>query len=92
MKETNFESFYLCKAAGLYSVYNVGCHDKPYVKPLQINASGAMIYEELEAGKTIEEISEEIASSYGIDKAAVLGDVKSFAVQLINYGLQLTLE
>lgn len=90
MRKTNFEAFYLSKAADMFSLYNIGCPHVPYMEPLRINETGAMIYEKLKDGFSLEQISNYISSTYGVDEKESLQDVRDFADKLIDFGVLLT--
>lgn len=87
MKNTNYEAFYLCKATNMFSLYNIGCPHMPYMEPLKINATGAMIYEKLRDGYSISEISDYISQKYEIGINESSNDVNAFVDKLRTFGV-----
>lgn len=91
MEKSNIEDFYLCKAADTYCIYNVGCPQKPFVEPLRINETGAVIFEKLSQGESVENICKGFCENYGISYEEAYADVKKFCEQLLDFGLLITL-
>lgn len=52
-----------------------------------LNRAGALVYQVLRAGGTVEEAARELASAYQTTEADTLPDAEEFAAELVRHGL-----
>ena len=80
------KGFVLRKAGSAYWLLDVRDAKASYRKPLQMNETGAEIYQKYAEGLSTEEIAKDLGGEYGIDFSQTFADVRAFAGQLADYG------
>jgi hypothetical protein len=70
------KDFVLRKVCGLNVVLPAGANVKYFGGALNLNDSAALIYEQLQAGKTVEETAAAIAAAYDVTPEKALDDVQ----------------
>lgn len=76
-------------AAGQYWLLDMKQKGVPYRSPLSVNEAGALIWNRLLEGWTLEMISDELSREYSISTDEVRTDVLQFIEQLTAYGVLL---
>lgn len=74
--------FILRRVAGKNWLLDVGQPGFPYKQPLGINETGADICERLLQGMSDEEIIEDLAGEYEVDRSQIEADLRPFIRQL----------
>ena len=70
------KNFVLRKVCGLNVVLPTGANVKDFGGALNLNDSAALIFEQLQAGKTVEETAAALASEYDVTPEKALADVQ----------------
>ena len=70
------KDFVLRKVCGLNVVLPTGAKVKDFGGALNLNDSAALIFEQLQAGKTVEETAAAIAAAYDVTPEKALADVQ----------------
>lgn len=79
--------YMLRKAAGSYWLLDMEQDGKQYKEPLELNESGAKIWELAYEGKSESAIAEYITEQYGIELAEAKEDVRQFLAGLEVVGI-----
>ena len=87
--ENLYPGFVLRHAAGTWRLLDLTHPELPYKKPLQLNESGAFIYERLSSGESVSEIASELSKEFSVPLEDVSKDVEEFVSQLRAYGVPL---
>lgn len=77
------------KAAGSYWLLDMEQDGKNYIRPIEINESGARIWELASRGKDVFSIAEELAKEYGIGIEELEEDVRQFLEGLKRTGVSI---
>lgn len=80
------QGYILRKVAGTYVVLPLGQATIEFNGMLTLNESGAMMWELLQAGTTIETLAQKLITEYNISYEHALEDVKEFIGNLENVG------
>lgn len=70
------KDFVLRKVCGLNVVLPAGLKVKDFGGALNLNDTAALIFEQLQAGKTIEEAAAALVAEYDVTREAALADVQ----------------
>ena len=81
------KDFVLRKVCGLNVVLPAGLQVKDFGGALNLNDSAALIYEQLQAGKTVEETAAAIAAAYDVTPEKALADVQKTIESLREAGV-----
>ena len=81
------KDFVLRKVCGLNVVLPTGANVKDFGGALNLNDTAALIYEQLQAGKTVEETAAAIAAAYDVTPAKALDDVQKTIDSLREAGV-----
>lgn len=81
-------SYQMRYAAGIYWLLDMSQPGYPYKQPLPLNEMGASIWNMLEKGLALEEISADLAAQYGISQDEVEKDVREFCQHLKRLGIK----
>ncbi|MDF2540310.1 MAG: hypothetical protein K0S47_28 [Herbinix sp.] len=84
--------YMLRNAAGIYWLVKINQQDSDYCAPMTINECGAIIWNGLTVGLTIDELSDLLQKQFGIEKEEAVTDVKHFLEKLTNYGIELPVQ
>ena len=88
MDELQFkEGFVLRKVCGLNVVMPTGANVKDFGGALNLNDTAALIYEQLQAGKTIEETAAALVAEYDVTPEKALADVQKTIESLREAGV-----
>lgn len=77
------------KAAGSYWLLCMEQDGKDYKEPIEINESGARIWELASQGRDVPVIAEDLAKQYGMDIEMVKEDVRQFLEGLKSAGVSI---
>lgn len=77
------------KAAGSYWLLDMEQPGDHYIEPIELNGSGARIWELASRGLDVPAIAEELAGQYGIDMETVKEDVMQFLAGLEAVGVSI---
>lgn len=77
------------KAAGSYWLLDMEQDGKDYKEPIEINESGARIWELASQGREVQSIAEDLAKQYGIGIEMVKEDVRQFLEGLEAAGISI---
>lgn len=72
------EGFILRKIADNYVVIAVGKAADSFNGMIQLNQTGAFLFEQLSRGQTEKELAEALVKEYNVDKGVAESDVKEF--------------
>lgn len=75
-------------AAGIYWLLDMEQQGYPYEKPLPLNEMGAQIWEMMQKGLCLDEISKVLGKEYGISDEEIREDIRVFCGQLRERGIQ----
>ena len=81
------KDFVLRKVRGLNVVLPTGANVKDFGGALVLNDTGALIYEQLEAGKTAEEAAAALVAAYDVTPETALADVQETINSLREAGV-----
>lgn len=81
------KDFVLRKVCGLNVVLPTGTNVKDFGGALNLNDSAALIFEQLQAGKTAEEAAAALASEYDVTPEKALADVQETIESLREAGV-----
>ena len=81
------KDFVLRKVCGLNVVLPTGANVKDFGGALNLNDTAALIFEQLQAGKTIEETAAAIAAAYDVTPETALADVQKTIDSLREAGV-----
>ena len=81
------KDFVLRKVCGLNVVLPTGTNVKDFGGALNLNDSAALIYEQLEAGKTAEETVAALVAAYDVTPETALADVQETIESLREAGV-----
>ncbi|MBP7174683.1 MAG: PqqD family protein [Thermoclostridium sp.] len=74
-------------AAGMYWIIKAD-QRKEYIRPVATNECGAILWERIEKGSSVKELSVLLQRKYGIGPEEALADVNEFLDQLIENGME----
>ncbi len=77
------------KAAGSYWLLDMEQTGRHYIEPIELNESGARIWELFCRGLDVAAIAKDLAEQYGIDREAVKEDVLQFLARLEAAGVSI---
>lgn len=77
------------KAAGSYWLLDMEQPGDHYTEPIELNESGARIWELASRGLAVPAIAEELAGQYGVDMKIVKEDVMQFLAGLEAVGVSI---
>lgn len=80
--------YMLRNAAGIYWLVKINQLDSDYCAPMTMNECGAIIWNGLTEGLTIDELSDMLQKQFGIEKEEAFTDIKHFLEKLTNYGIE----
>ena len=75
--------------AGEYLVIPVSLQDEPESKVIILNSSGKLLWEQLEQGKTMDELLEVMDMNFEVSMEEARRDIEEFIAQLEENGLLL---
>ena len=75
-------------AAGIYWLLDMEQQGYPYEKPLPLNEMGAQIWEMMQKGLCLDEISKELGKEYEIPGEEIREDIRGFCGQLRERGIE----
>ena len=81
------KDFVLRKVCGLNVVLPTGLKVKDFCGALNLNDTGALIYEQLQAGKTVEETAAALVAAYDVTPETALADVQETIESLRDAGV-----
>lgn len=81
------KNFVLRKVCGLNVVLPTGANVKDFGGALNLNDTGALIYEQLQAGKTVEETVSALVAAYDVRPETALADVQETIESLREAGV-----
>ena len=81
------KDFVLRKVCGLNVVLPTGANVKDFGGALNLNDTGALIYEQLQAGKTVEETVSALVAAYDVTLETALADVQETIESLREAGV-----
>ena len=81
------KDFVLRKVCGLNVVLPTGANVKDFGGALNLNDSAALIYEQLQAGKTVEETAAALVAKYDVTSETALADVQETIESLREAGV-----
>ena len=81
------KDFVLRKVCGVNVVLPAGLQVKDFGGALVLNDTGALIYEQLEAGKTAEEAAAALVAAYDVTHETALADVRETINSLREAGV-----
>ena len=81
------KGFVLRKVCGLNVVLPTGSNVKDFGGALNLNDSAALIYEQLQAGKTVEEAAAALEAAYDVTPETALADVQETVNSLREAGV-----
>ena len=81
------KDFVLREVCGLNVVLPTGANVKDFGGALNLNDSAALIYEQLEAGKTVEETVSALVAAYDVTPETALADVQETIESLREAGV-----
>lgn len=81
------EDFVLRKVCGLNVVMPTGVNVKDFGGALNLNDTAAMIFEQLQSGKTVEEAAAALVAEYDVTREAALADVQKTIDSLREAGV-----
>ena len=81
------KDFVLRNVCGLNVVLPTGANVKDFGGALNLNDTGALIYEQLEAGKTVEETAAALVAAYDVTLETALADVQETIDSLREAGV-----
>jgi|BioPla2DNA2_1021312.scaffolds.fasta_scaffold00965_7 hypothetical protein len=84
---THKQRYLIRYAAGMYWIIKTN-QQKEYTKPIATNECGALIWQGIENGSGVEELSVLLQKSFGIGTEEALEDVASFISQLTENGME----
>ena len=70
------KDFVLRRVCGLNVVLPTGANVKEFGGALNLNDTAALIYEQLQAGKSVEEAADALMEAYDVTRETALGDVQ----------------
>ena len=70
------KDFVLRRVCGLNVVLPTGANVKEFGGALNLNDTAALIYEQLQAGKSVEEAADALMEAYDVTRGTALGDVQ----------------
>ena len=82
-----YQGFVLRKAGGMRTLLDLRDPEVSYKKPLQLNETGADLWERLQLGLTPDAIADEIAGEYDISREDALSDILMFVNNLKDFGV-----
>jgi len=85
--DMNNKSWQIRHAGGNYWLLDMEQDGLEYKFPMSLNDSGMFIYQRLADGKSVEEIADEMSSSFVISKEEAAADVKDFVKQMVKKGI-----
>ena len=74
--------FVLREIAGNYIVVSVGERVKEFNGVVNLNGTGAFLWDALAKGATEDQLADKLVSEYDVEKSVALNDVKEFIVKL----------
>ncbi len=81
--------FTLRSAAGVYWLIDLEQEPPGYKKPLTMSKTGMEIIEQMEEGRSNEEIAEVLGNRYNSKPEDILKDIVGFEMQLRDFGYKL---
>lgn len=88
MNELQFnKDFVLRKVCGVNVVLPTGANVKDFGGALNLNDTAALIYEQLQAGKTVEEAADALVEVYDVTRETALADVQETIESLREAGV-----
>ncbi len=81
------KDFVLRKVCGLNVVLPTGANVKEFGGALNLNDTAALIYEQLQAGKSVEEAADALMEAYDVTREAALADVQETIESLREAGV-----
>ena len=81
------KDFVLRKVCGLNVVLPTGANVKDFGGALNLNDSAALIYEQLQSGKTVEETVSALVAAYDVSPEKALADVQETIESLREAGV-----
>ena len=81
------KDFVLRKVCGVNVVLPAGLQVKDFGGALNLNDSAALIYEQLQAGKTVEETAAALVAAYDVTPETALADVQETIESLREAGV-----
>ena len=81
------KDFVLRKVCGLNVVLPTGANVKDFGGALNLNDTGALIFEQLQAGKSVEETADALVEVYDVTRETALADVQETIESLREAGV-----
>ena len=81
------KDFVLRRVCGLNVVLPTGTNVKDFGGALNLNDTAALIYEQLQAGKSVEEAADALMEAYDVTREAALADVQETIESLREAGV-----
>ena len=81
------KDFVLRRVCGLNVVLPTGTNVKDFGGALNLNDTAALIYEQLQAGKSVEEAADALMEAYDVTRETALGDVQETIESLREAGV-----
>jgi len=81
------ENFVLRKMPGMNLVMPTGENIKTYKGSVMLNDTGALIYEKLAEGKSMEEAAKALTEEYDVDIKRAMQDVEKTCANLVEAGI-----
>ena len=81
------KDFVLRRVCGVNVVLPAGTNVKDFGGALELNDTGALIYEQLQDGKTVEEAADALVAAYDVPRETALADVQETIESLREAGV-----
>ena len=81
------KDFVLRRVCGLNVVLPTGTNVKDFGGALNLNDTAALIFEQLQAGKSVEEAADALMEAYDVTRETALGDVQETIESLREAGV-----
>ena len=81
------KEFVLRKVCGMNVVLPTGVHVKDFGGALNLNDTAALIFEQLQAGKTAQEVADALVAAYDVTPEKALADVQKTIDSLREAGV-----
>lgn len=79
---------YTLRKVGIYMwIIKINQNDDKYIKPIETNECGALLWSGLKNGKNQSELYDLLVSNYGVSKDEAKDDVEAFLEQLKINGI-----
>lgn len=81
------EGFILRRMIGYNIVISIGSQTKEMGEMVMLNDTGALIFEGLQAGKSIDQVAECLMAEYDVARDTAIADIENIIVDLREVGV-----